>query len=400
MDMKRMKDKIAENASNGKFHTLAVFAFLAAIVLTNQWGHPAATGLYYAAALLCAFLGLFPNLKKMEISWKVVVFAAVVAVTGLLNIALVGNSTAFKQLFTLVSIGIASSFWHKSLDDRALLAIILLNAAVVAVRMIVFGQEGPIYLSSSTNFVSVHMLLPAVLYYAVREQQGKKLILWPAGVVWLMCLLARGRGGILFSTFFLGGLVFVWFCKAFMKMSKRNRIILCVALGLVVVAAVVLAMALDLVHRIGCLARFAENGLSDNGRFLIWGEFFPAVTASAKNLLLGPDLSTLVWASKMHGNLHNSFLNIQAYNGIVTVVMVLMAMFWAAWYGLKNKKWIYLVCMATFYLRGATDYIFWGSFGTPVFLFLLLPALEQEGCKKLVVDIPLILGKLLPGKKK
>ena len=400
MDMKSMKDRITEQSINGKLHTAAVFLFLAGIVLIHQWSHPVATGLYYASALLCAFIGLFPDLKKMELPWPVVMFGVIAVITGLLNIALVGNSTVNKQLFTLVSIGIAYSFWHKQLDDRAILIIVLLNAAVVAVRMLIFGQDGPVYSGSSTNFVSVHMLLPAVLYYVVREQQGKKLILWPAGVVWVMCILARGRGGILFGTFFFGGLILLRLSKAFAKLSKRNRVMIGAAGVFAVAAAVAAAIAMDLVHRIDFLAKFAQQGMGDSGRFLIWGEYFSAVAASPKNLLLGPDLATLFWVTKMEGNLHNSFLNIHAYNGIVIVVMVLAVMFCAVWYGLKNKKWIYLIGMATFFMRGATDYVFWGSVGTPIFLFLLLPAVEQWNCKKLVVDLSLIFGKLLSGKKK
>ena len=292
MNMKEIRHKISGVFNPGLLKSGAVVLFLLSIVLLNQMEGAPITLFYYMMALFCAYLGFFPDGKKMELPWIVVLGMVLVAVTGILNIALVGNSTVNKQLFTLCAVGIGLVFLSKDVDDRVFLVALVVNAAVVAVRAMIYGTRGPLYVASSANFVSVHMLIPVIPYYVVREMKQKKLVLWPAFLAWGMCLLAQGRAGILFCTFFVGCLTLVVVAQFMTRLSKRTRMILILCGVATVVLIVVLGCVFDVVNKIGFLARFSELGFGDNGRFLLWGEYFDVLPDRSRNILLGVDEAT------------------------------------------------------------------------------------------------------------
>ena len=61
------------------------------------------------------------------------------------------------------------------------------------------------------------------------------------------------------------------------------------------------------------------------------------------------------------------------------LVVVLAMCIYGTIYGMKNKKWVYLLCFATFCMRGFTDYVFWGNFATPFFFyFIFMPFTEKN----------------------
>lgn len=389
MDAKRIRNSMTESVHNGRLHSTAAFLFYLAVIVINQASGVLVTSFYYFAVVFACYWGLFPDGKRMELPRAISGFGILVALTGVINIVFVGNSTVNKQLYTLLSIGMALLFLNQKVDSGAFLLALLINAAIVLVRVMMDGPRGQIYISSTVNYVSVNLIYPMVLYYAVRESRKKKLIIWPAVLVWVLCLVVQGRAGILFCSFFLFGLLFYIFCGRMKKAAKRTRIIWCCGVVLAIVAVIGLGVAFDVVHRVEIFARFAEYGLTGNGRGPIWMEYLTASVSSLKSFVLAPDLTTLVRAMHHDGNLHNSFMNVHAYNGIVMLAVVVAMCCWAVWYGVRNGRWIYLICFATFSMRGATDYVFWGSTGTPILLyFLFLPIVEQYKAGGFVLSLP------------
>lgn len=401
MNLKQMKEHIDASVNNGQIYTVAAGFFLAVIVLINQISHFAVIGIYYLCALFAFVVWLYGDGKKLEVPKQIAIFAVLIMLTGLINIVHPGNSTLNKHLFTVVSVGIALVFLDKRTDERVFLYMFLINALVVLVRILVGGPKGTIYVSSSANFVSVHLLCPLVLYYSETERREKKLLLWPVAVAWVMCLVARGRAGILFCSFLLLGLIVVRVLPVFLRLNKRKKLTCGAVLVGILVLAVILMVKGDLMHKIPVLEKFARFGMSGTGRGNIWGEYLRRTFAAFESTVFAPALKNVQYAVKHGGNLHNSFLNIHAYNGLIMFVVVIAMCVYAAINGMKNRKWVYLICFATFCMRGFTDYVFWGSTGTPfLFYFLFMPYVTRRSNPAWVIDykkfFALIMNKKAP----
>lgn len=379
MDWKQVKSNIDQRVNNGQIPTIAAIAFLMSIVLINQISHFAVIGVYYLCALFAFAVWLYGNGKKLEVPKQIAIFAVLIMLTGLINVVYPGNSTLKKQLFTIVSVGIALVFLDKRTDERVFLYMFLVSALVALVRILIGGPKGTIYVSSSANFVSVHLLCPLVLYYSETERREKKLFLWPIVVAWVMCLVARGRGGILFCSFLLLGLIVVRVLPAFLRLDKSKKLICGAVLVGVLVLAVILTVKGDLIYKIPVLEKFARFGMSGTGRGKIWGDYLQHTFSVFENTVFAPALETIEIVVIKGNNLHNSFLNIHAYNGLIMFVVVIVMCAYAAINGIKNRKWVYLICFATLCMRGFTDYVFWGSTGTPfLFYFLFMPYVTRR----------------------
>lgn len=396
---------LKQATDTGMLHSAVIFLFYLSILTMNQFAGAMVRLFYYAMAIGACYLGLFADGKQMRIPKEVTVFALLTFLTGIANILLVGNLDLMKLFYTIVSVGIALVLLNGSINSNALLAAVLVNAAAVVIRLLIHGMDGPFYISSSANYVSVHLLLAAVVYYSVLENQNKKIPLWPAALIWVLCLLAKGRAGILFSTFFLGCLVLHAFVFKMRAVSKRTRRICCGTAGALIVIAVVCFFALDLVHKIPLFQRFAMHGLSGNGRDLIWTQYFQICASDLKALIFAPNLETMFRAAQQNGNVHNSFINVHAFNGIVMLAAFLAMCVNTALYVIKKGRWIVLICFITICLRGFTDFVFWGASGTPIMLyFLLLPIVETQKWGVWELNIPQLWGfvrqKLLKEKDK
>lgn len=396
MNLKQMKARIDTSVNNSQIHTVAAILFLAVIVLINQISHFAVTGVYYLCALFAFGVWLYGDGKKLEVPKQIAVFAVLIVLTGLINVVYPGNSTLNKHLFTVVSVGIALVFLDKRTDERVFLYMFFINALVVLIRMLIGGPKGTIYVSSSANFVSVHLLCPLVLFYSETERREKKLRLWPVVAAWVMCLVARGRAGILFCSFLLLGLMVVRVLPPFLQLDKRKKLTYSAVLAGVLVLAVVLAVKVDLIQKIPVLEKFKKFGMSGTGRGNIWGDYLRHTFAAFENAVFAPALENVQYVVRHGGNLHNSFLNIHAYNGLIMFAVVIIMCAYAAINGMKNGKWVYLICFATFCMRGFTDYVFWGSTGTPfLFYFLFMPYVTGKRNPTWVIDYEKILAFLM-----
>ena len=116
---------------------------------------------------------------------------------------LVGNATIndviFVALFGLTSTALTS----KELEESTLLIVLGLNIVVVVFKLLTVGVTGQIYISSSRNFISVFLMYPLVIYYSIIARENKRISLIPIVISWIICLIARGRGGIISCTVFL-----------------------------------------------------------------------------------------------------------------------------------------------------------------------------------------------------
>lgn len=295
-------------------------------------------------------------------------FLAIFTVTGLANYFLVGSISLTSFILMYMQFFIALLFFNKDFNYKSLLFVLLLNGGIVIFRFITGGFWGQIYVSSSNNFVSVYMLYPLVLYYALAEFNQEKPMFWPAVFYWIMSLLSRGRGGIIASSFLVVCLAYLFF-----KRKKLDFKVACISL--IFVAISILAINIDRILlwiNSSVISETFRNRGMNSSRTVIWKDYFTHMKSSAISVIFGVDIQTTIAWTKYQGNCHNSFFNIHMNNGLIALIYVLIMCVQDAFHAIKLRRPIFFVCFVTLLLRGFTDNVFWMTYGTVAFFAMLL----------------------------
>lgn len=325
--------------------------------------------LRYFVSILCFAIPLLK--KKIKLSMNLIIISVLIGTTGILNIYIIGNTTIFKIIYTIMSFYIACFFLCNEVESKPFLISTYINAILIFLKYISKGSMSSIYANASGNYVSIMLLFSLTIYYVKCETQKKDFTVIPAVIVFILCIIAVGRGGILSSGILL---ITVLIIKASTIGKGKTSIFLKLLIMLIVIFCIAIYipsfMQSDSYERF--FGRFDSLGLSDHGRFYIWEQYLNKVNESKSYLLLGAPLNEIPIVVYHEGNLHNSYLNIHAFNGIILFISVAILFIKSAANGVSKKRWVFLSCMLIIVLRGYTDQMLWGTIGTPIFAFYLL----------------------------
>ncbi len=341
----------------------ALLYFLGILIPTQISGLFALLSWYIA--LFCAGLtGLSTIGAKINKSIFYVII--VVLITGGLNIAFIGTTTINDQLLLIFYIFISLALTSPYLDENIILIVVYLNAIVVAYKFITLGFFGQIYLKASSNFVSVYLMYPLIVYYCISERKDCKLNLVPALITWILSLLSRGRGGIITTT-----LLFVGLLLTYLNKSKSTKKVI-LSMALIILTAAVFLNADMIIAKLNSsviTAYFRDRGMRSS-RLLIWNDYLEHIN-NIKYLICGVDIDQTYAAVGAASNLHNSFLNIHAYNGLIMLAVIIWLLAKSFYHAVKNRCWVYIVCASAMLVRAFTDNVFWPAYGTAVLFFLI-----------------------------
>ena len=241
------------------------------------------------------------------------------------------------------------------------------------------GSVAKIVLTSSSNYVSVLLILACAIYYIGLENDGRcihLLDLIPAGAGFALAVWARGRGGIL-SCGVLVALVLILYARSLTGKNAKRLVILLLLLFTMV--AGMLVVGFNPMERFFSLGKFASRGASSDDRMVIWGAYLSKATESLPNFLLGGPLSEIPIIMRFEGNCHNSFIQLHAFNGIFMFVVMIGLLVRSGQYYFRSGRWITLAMMLVVCLRGMTDKFIFGQYGMPLVLyFALFPFVERQ----------------------
>ncbi len=348
----------------------AVLMYFLAIIAVNQVPGPVTSAFYYVAI----FTGiiLFYS-QKRTIGIRLLVLLSIGAGSlCLINTFLVGNQTVVKSGIMMASFFMAALMLDEGVDERTYLTAMYLNAVLVFVKLLLYGNRVPVYADSSNNYVSIHLLVPAILYYSLLDVRGKKIPMIHSFVIWVLCLMAGGRGGLLAATILVGGVILRRYLAD--EVTRRDRVKLGFVLFLILIPVFFILIQAMAEHfsSLYVVDRFMKKGLDGGGRIACWTQYFESLGESLKNLFLGTNLETLSWVRHYNGNLHNSFLFIHANMGIIGFVAFFVMLFKAFVWSVRNRKGIYLACLLTMCFRGLTDHMFGANRMTAIIIAMLV----------------------------
>ena len=355
------------------FSVLMYFLFM---IFTNQIENYVVFVGFYASLLLCGAVVLYA--ADFYLQTRRIMVTLVLIITAAVNAFIVGNATIneiiFIGLFSWASLALAS----EELEEKTLLIAFGLNAAVVLYKFATVGVvSGQIYTSASRNFVSVYLMYPLVIYYSIVERKKKDINMLPLVIAWLISLFAQGRGGIISSTFFLVGVYLV----KYRDMKSRGKIIATVFM-LITVAVVMLNIA-TIFQSIGASSMwemFARNGMKSSRTFF-WPEYIELATGNVKNFLFGANVEKTYIGRELDGNPHNSFMELHMLNGIIGLGLIIIILVKNGIKSIRNRDYLFLVCMLSIVLRAFTDHVLWAAFGTPVLFYFMFyyDAIQEHG---------------------
>lgn len=352
--------------TNGYFINCSVLIYFIALILVNQFTSPVFSLIFYASLILCVAAGLLGH--GLRISVKRLYLTVLILFTGLLNHFLVGTTRYNDQIILLVFVWTSMVFTSKELSEKTLLIAAWLNIFTVLLKFGFVGIYGQIFTSSSSNFVSVFLMYPAVLYYSLLYRKTGKVEIWTIATIWVLSLLSRGRGGIISATFFFLLLLII----NYKTQMQRTRLVI---LSIVIILVAVLWINIDKVllrlnNSVAMEFFISRNGLKTS-RTRIISDYVEKTFSSLRNIIIGTDANITLVGSEFKGNPHNSFINVHLNNGGITLLMVVLLIIRSIYAGIKCKNPVYSVCLLSLLMRGFTDNVFWPAYGTPVFFFFL-----------------------------
>lgn len=345
------------------FSVLMYFIFM---ILTNQLENYGVFIGFYTSLVLCGLAGLYT--KDFQVNMKRLNIVLLLIITAFVNTLIVGNTrindVIFIGLYSFASLSLIS----EELDEKIPLIGFMCNAIVILYKFATVGVvSGQIFNSSSRNYVSVFLMYPLVIYYSIIGRKAKNISTIPVVIAWVICLFARGRGGIISSTLFILGVYFVKYKN--MKSARRIIVTSVIAVG-VAVAMLNISSIIQMLGASAIMEMFARNGLGSS-RTRFWPEYINLAMGSLKHFIFGADISNTFIGMHLSGNPHNSFIEMHMLNGIIGFGAIVILIIKNVIKSVKNKQYLFLVCMSSMLIRAFTDHVLWAAFGTPVLFFFM-----------------------------
>lgn len=350
--------------------SLVGLLYFISIIAVNQVKSSIFSAFYYGVLALAAVV--FFATKRALTMKPVLLYAAGSFLLAACNVIFVGNMSWIKTGILLMSFLMAAVMLDDMTDERAFLIAVYLNAAVVAVKIAMHGLSAPVYVESSNNYISVHLLAPAVLYYSLLNIRGKKIPLIPGIVIWVLSLVAGGRGGLLAATILLGGIILHRYLED--EATRRERVLLGCLLVVILVPLLFLLLEVfaSRFNGLYVVTRFLDKGLNGGGRLACWAEYIEKSMMSVTRFLFGTELYEVGWVVHYDGNLHNSYLFVHAFLGIFGFLFLMGMLIRAIVVGIRRKMWVYVFSLLAIMFRGLTDHVFGVNRLTVVILALIL----------------------------
>ena len=358
----------------------ALFLYFVSILLTYIMTAGFRQGLFYMTTALC--VGIFIVWKARNetpvVNMDIVLFACLCMVTGLLNFVLIGNITLKKLLeCAFLNTATAAMLIEMKFNRKWLLYSVYIYCVHFAIKFVTTGLDVRVLPRYSNNFISLIIIMPTVIYYAVSEAYGDKISYIPAFCVWVICLLAKGRSGIGAATI-LFALIFVYVeTRRERSGYKRPAVLILKALYRLLILLFLAAAVYLVFSRFSAVItkKFTKSGTDNTERAIIWKDYFTNMIGQIRYVLFGTSKEGLILENLYEGNAHNSFINIHMYNGLLVIIVVLY-LIRAVIFALRKKRWVFLICMAAYCFRGSFDNVFWCTKGTTMLMyFMFFPVL-------------------------
>lgn len=349
---------------------------------------------------------------------RCLIFGGIYTVFGIISFLYNGNADAIELLWPLgyMSAGLLLVFFRP--NTRVCQALFYGYCAVILLTVTLAGDVDAAHFNASRNMISVHVLVFLSIYLISVRKSGERFSVLPFLSAIFLCLVARGRSGIVLAGIFaLYLLICLVFDRRSMCFCGKLDLLFCTAMVLIYCYPVLKAIKLPevvpptqqeanmpntpsaepseeppeepseepseepphLENTVGQgIKNFQARGLR-TGRFNIWGDYLKKACSSFMNILLGASINGTPMLDEFSTNLHNSFLMLHAKYGLLGLLLVLLAMACSGWRYLIQRNIHYLFLMAALFWRMNLDYTNFNGILDLLLIFLIFyPAMNQK----------------------
>jgi hypothetical protein len=215
-----------------------------------------------AAQLLGTGLFLY-QARRVSMQWILLAWFALALITALAVHGMVhGEWHLLAQgIYGLTASGVALTIYLDGLDRRIIWTILLGFALLFIIRLAQGVVPNDVLPLRSRNHISVIVLALALLINLMEVRSERKVTIAPALFACLLCLLAVGRGGIITSLFYLGGVLVV---RRDLLVPRLRTIVVAAGVSMAVVAGGVSAFMVEFVGAVRLM--FRHRGIESDAR--------------------------------------------------------------------------------------------------------------------------------------
>ena len=352
--------------SNKGLINFSVLFYFTTLLMSNQFDCYFLHVLFYFSLVLCGLAGLFVN--NCTLSKKKTIIILLITLTGGVNHFIIGMTSIKNIIFLILFFLTSNSLTNDALNEKTVLIAVWLNIFVVMYRFFTVGFWGNIYTNSSSNFVSVYLMYPTVIYYSIIAKKCKKFNIFPALMVWILSLLSRGRGGIISTTILIVLLYFIRYRTLHIKTRLAITTISIIAIS---IAMFNFEFIINKLNTSIIMEYFISRGGLKSSRIRFWSEYITQAVLNIKYFLFGVDASNIEIGLIFDFNPHNSFIEIHMCNGIFTLILVLVTLLKNGIIGIKKQNYLFFACMVSIMIRAFTDHVLWLAYGTPILFYFM-----------------------------
>lgn len=389
MDLCR-RIRIEERQGCEKINLEYFFQFLAALSFVMLSVMKISEPIKIICSILELIIGvsifLFYGIKnKFRVKYRISLVVLILALSSFINYIIIGaiSVTVIAKMF-LVHMPIALVlFCNKKLDSKIWGGCFLFLSFFLMYRLFNSIDGYRIFADTSRNYISIVLLLSACFYEISLRQYNSDVGVITPFIVFLCSVFAQGRGGVLASFILL--LLYI-FIKYYYHRGRINNIKWLVGTVFLLFFFVIIIFnynsILNLYFPRFTAQQSASVTNSNQGRALLYYSYFLGVQ-ELKHFLFGFNMIGTSWLATLEGgNIHNSFLQIHSYLGLMGFLIFVYSFGKSIKKMITRKELLLAIFIIGFLIRIFTDYSIPGSIGDILGWYLVFMTYEQTAQQK------------------
>lgn len=292
-------------------------------------------------------------------------FVFLFVMSGVLSAIYSGNYRLEDFVLMFEYIGIGLILCKYTLNFKLIKYSFFLYSAYFLLQILLGIHPDDVFIGFSRNAVSVFMIIQTILIYISMFQSKKNLMISPALINLILSVWSIGRSGIISSlTLFL--------IILFLKNNKISIKTIFSYFGIFALLLFLVSYFYETIFK-SAIERTVIMGVTDDSRGFIIDSYLNSISDSFGNMIFGVPIDKVNAFGVYSNNLHNSYLKLYSFHGLIGIVLVLVQIVNAELQFFKNKNFLYIGLFFIILLRISTDIAaFHGPFDPLIIYFIYM----------------------------
>ncbi|MBS3972459.1 MAG: hypothetical protein KGZ84_05565 [Erysipelotrichia bacterium] len=365
MKLKIKKNKITKSHVASLFIQLFYFLYFIRMIIGTSSIYGITTYVLMSLIGIGSFAYVVTT-QKFHSKTKIIVFFFAFYLFGLVSSVYTSNYRVQDYLIIVQYFGIALLLFRYGTKFSINKFFFMFYVLYFGANMLAGIHPDNVFIGFSRNNIPVTLLIQSVLLYVSMFENKKQIKIYPALTVLLFSIWTIGRSGIFTSLLML---ILIILYIQFESEKKNLKIIYLSFLILIVYSVISVFFYEELIEP--ALARLFRLGITDSHRRSIVVEYLNQCKISFYALFFGVNINQNLLFSVYGYNLHNSYLRLHAYHGLLGFIMIFIFSFRSISKFFIHKYFLFFILSVILLIRGVTDIVaFHGPFDPLLYYFI------------------------------